>query len=207
MNNKPAFVEASARRSKNMPVKKKKVASKKKATAKKSTAKKTTAKKVAPKKTTRKKIAPKKTTATKKRVATMGELMSKMMGDDFWGSVSEPMEQSQFPKVNISEDKENIKVVADIPGVDPKNIDIKISDDFIEINGWMGEEEEEKKDKFYRYEREVGEFSRGFSLPAIVDYENAEAEIKNGVLHIIIPKLRAGGGKPKTRRVRVRKGK
>lgn len=102
----------------------------------------------------------------------------------FW-----PVKGSIFPKVDISETEDAIKVVANVPGVDPDKIEIEVDNDILTISGKVEKEEEEKDEKFYRFERGYGEFRRQFSLPAKVDSEKVTAKAKNGVLTIILPKV------------------
>ncbi|MCS6789214.1 MAG: Hsp20/alpha crystallin family protein [Patescibacteria group bacterium] len=93
-----------------------------------------------------------------------------------------------FPKVDISETDENIKVIANIPGVDPDKIEIEVNEDTLTIAGQVEKQEEEEGEKFYRFERGYGEFRRQFSLPARINPEKVNAKVKNGVLTIILPK-------------------
>lgn len=93
-----------------------------------------------------------------------------------------------FPKVDISETDEAVKVVANVPGVDPDKIEIEVNDDLLTISGAVEKQQEEKNEKFYRFERGYGEFRRQFGLPAKVDPNKVSAKVKNGVLTIILPK-------------------
>jgi len=95
-----------------------------------------------------------------------------------------------FPKVDVSETDEEIKVVANIPGIDPKKVNIEVGEDYLSLSGTIEKEvtEDDKKSKIYRYEREFGEFRREFALPARVDTGKITARAKNGVLTIVLPK-------------------
>ncbi|HYF10206.1 MAG TPA: Hsp20/alpha crystallin family protein [Candidatus Paceibacterota bacterium] len=94
-----------------------------------------------------------------------------------------------FPKVDVSETDNEIKVVANIPGIDPEKIDIEVGDDYLSLSGKIEKEStDERNGKVYRFEREFGEFRREFSLPARVSKENIVARAKNGVLSITLPK-------------------
>lgn len=106
--------------------------------------------------------------------------------DDLFGSIL-PL-KAVFPKVDISETDENIKVVANIPGVDPDKIEIEANEDTLTISGSVEKEKEEEGEKFYKFERGYGEFRRQFSLPARIDQDKITAKVKNGVLTIILPK-------------------
>jgi len=95
-----------------------------------------------------------------------------------------------FPKVDISETDDELKIVANIPGVDPDKIEIEVHDGILSLSGSVEKESEDKdKDKkYYRYEREYGEFRREFILPRKVVADQISAKAKNGVLTITIPK-------------------
>ena len=94
-----------------------------------------------------------------------------------------------FPKVDVSETDDAIKVVASVPGIDPEKIDIEVGDDYLSLSGKIEKENKDEEDgKVYRYEREYGEFRREFSLPARVNKDGIVAKAKNGVLSITLPK-------------------
>ncbi len=97
---------------------------------------------------------------------------------------------SVFPKVDVSETESEIKVVANIPGIDPDKVNIEVGDDYLSLSGKVENEVrlENKQDKVYRYEREYGEFRREFALPARVKANSIFAKAKNGVLTITLPK-------------------
>jgi HSP20 family protein len=97
---------------------------------------------------------------------------------------------SSFPKVDVAETDAEIRVTANIPGIDPDKIDIEVGADYLSLSGRIDKEssDEDRSGKVYRYEREYGEFRREFSLPARVDKEGIVAKAKNGVLTITLPK-------------------
>jgi len=95
---------------------------------------------------------------------------------------------SLFPKVDVSETDDEIKVVANIPGIDPDKIDIEVGDDYLSLSGKIEKETKDEKGKMYRYEREYGEFRREFALPTRVNKDGIKAVAKNGVLSIRLPK-------------------
>ncbi len=97
-----------------------------------------------------------------------------------------------FPKVDITETEKEIIVTANVPGVSPEDISVEVSDGILSISGQINKEhkEESKDKKYYRFERESGSFSRSFSLPTKVDEKNIEAETKNGVLLVKLPKIK-----------------
>nr|AQQ74984.1 hypothetical protein [uncultured bacterium] len=97
---------------------------------------------------------------------------------------------STFPKVDVSENDKEIRVVANVPGIDPDKLNVEVGDDYLSLSGKIEKEtkDEDKKGKVYRYEREYGEFRREFALPARVKADAITAKSKNGVLTITLPK-------------------
>ncbi|MHB0865411.1 MAG: Hsp20/alpha crystallin family protein [Minisyncoccota bacterium] len=94
-----------------------------------------------------------------------------------------------FPRVDVEETDHEIKVTANVPGIDPKDINVEVGDDYISLSGKIDKEDrEERKGKVYRYEREYGEFRREFALPARVNKDAIVAKSRNGVLTITLPK-------------------
>ena len=97
---------------------------------------------------------------------------------------------SSFPKVDVTETDNEIKVIANVPGIDPNKIEIEVGDDYLSLSGTIEKEvsDKDKNGKVYRVEREFGEFRREFSLPSRVNKDNIVARSKNGVLTITLPK-------------------
>ncbi|HET6936563.1 MAG TPA: Hsp20/alpha crystallin family protein [Candidatus Angelobacter sp.] len=92
------------------------------------------------------------------------------------------------PAVNVFEDEHNITIEADLPGVDDKDLDIRLENNVLTISGERKFENEEKKENFHRIERSYGRFTRSFTLPPTVETENVNAEFNNGVLKITLNK-------------------
>ena len=95
-----------------------------------------------------------------------------------------------FPKVDVEETENEIKVTANVPGIDAENINVEVGDDYLSLSGKIEKEDKskDKQGKVYRYEREFGEFRREFALPARVNKDGIIAKSKNGVLSITLPK-------------------
>lgn len=112
--------------------------------------------------------------------------------DDFWGEpwlASRPeMTAGFWPQVDVTETEKEIKVSAEIPGVEPKDIDVSVENSMLTIKGEKKYEREEKEKGQYRMERSYGSFQRAIELPAEVDESKAKAEFKKGVLRLILPK-------------------
>jgi HSP20 family protein len=104
-----------------------------------------------------------------------------------WGV--RPFNSNGFtPRVNVTEDNENLFVHAEIPGVDKNDIKINITGDLLTISGEKKSEQKDEKKNYYRVERSYGTFSRSFTLPAEVVVDKISADYKDGVLNITLPK-------------------
>ena len=93
------------------------------------------------------------------------------------------------PRVNVSENEKEIKVSAEIPGVDEKDIKVNLDENVLTIQGEKKDEHEEEGDNWYRVERSSGSFQRVITLPSDVDGEKTKAKFKKGVLTIRLPKI------------------
>ncbi|MFQ5688411.1 MAG: Hsp20/alpha crystallin family protein [Candidatus Scalindua sp.] len=123
--------------------------------------------------------------------------MNRML-DNFWDTKSLGMEWR--PSIDIAETDNDIIVKAEIPGVDPKDIDISIVDDTLTIKGEKKEEKEDKSKSYHRVERSYGSFTRRVALPAHVKIDEVEAKDHQGVLEITLPKME----KAKTKKITVK---
>lgn len=92
------------------------------------------------------------------------------------------------PRVDICEEDTRFLISADIPGVDPKDIEVHMDKGILSIRGERKSESEEQQGRFTRVERSHGVFYRRFALPDSADPENISAQGKHGVLEISIPK-------------------
>ena len=92
------------------------------------------------------------------------------------------------PAVDIKEEENRFVIYADLPGVDPKDIEITMDQGVLTLKGERSEETKEEREGYKRVERVSGSFYRRFSLPDTADADRIEAEGKNGVLEITLPK-------------------
>ena len=92
------------------------------------------------------------------------------------------------PAVDIMEEADRFVLHADLPGVNPKDIDITMENGVLSLKGQRVYEDKEETDKYRRVERVRGTFLRRFSLPDAVDAEGISAKSHNGVLEVIVPK-------------------
>lgn len=93
----------------------------------------------------------------------------------------------EFPLLNVWSSSEKAVLEAELPGLDPKDIDISISGDTITLKGERRPEENKEKDSYHRRERSFGKFSRTIKLPFDVDSNKAEARSTKGVLTLDLP--------------------
>jgi len=93
-----------------------------------------------------------------------------------------------MPAVDVSETDKVYEITAELPGMDEKNIEVKLSNGGLIIKGEKQEEKEEKKKDYYLHERSFGSFERSFRMPEGVDTDKIEASFKKGVLTVKLPK-------------------
>ena len=103
------------------------------------------------------------------------------------------------PAVDIQETKDRFIIHADLPGIDPKDIEITVDKDVLTLKGKRQKQSEVKEANYRRVERVSGVFYRSFRLPAAIDAENIQAKGENGVLEITVNRLKA----PEPRRINV----
>lgn len=94
------------------------------------------------------------------------------------------------PTVNTREGEFAYHVDVDLPGVKKEDIKVDLNKGVLTISGERKTKEEVKQEDYYKIETYFGKFSRSFTLPDNVDIENVEAKSDNGVLEIVIPKLK-----------------
>ncbi|BBA69081.1 Hsp20/alpha crystallin family protein [Geobacter sulfurreducens] len=92
------------------------------------------------------------------------------------------------PPVDIFEDENAVIIKAELPGIDQKDIEVRIEDNTLTIRGERKHEEEVRKENYHRVERYYGGFQRSFSIPATIDQEKVRASSDKGVLTITLPK-------------------
>src|SRR5712692_11388095 len=92
------------------------------------------------------------------------------------------------PPVDVYEDEHNITLKLEVPGIEEKDLDIKLENNTLTVRGERKFEKEEKEENFHRIERRYGSFARTFRLPSTVDAEKVEASYDKGLLKITIGK-------------------
>jgi len=121
----------------------------------------------------------------------MNRLFDRFMGQfgmSRFGEWETPSGGPFAPSVDLAETDDEVRVSAELPGLESKDIEISVSGNSLTLKGEKKEEREEKQGTTYRSERYYGSFSRVIPLPCEVDADKAEATYKNGVLTVTLPK-------------------
>ena len=113
--------------------------------------------------------------------------------DRLWDSFLErrpgsTKEDDFLPALDLSETKNELVVKCEVPGMEPKDIDISLSDGMLTIKGEKKLENEEKKANYHLVERSYGAFTRSIQLPKEVHADGISASYKNGILTVTLPK-------------------
>ncbi len=104
------------------------------------------------------------------------------------GEEKDLVSSSWTPTVDIFETEDELVLSAEVPGINEKDIEIKIEDNTLTFRGERKFEKESKEENYHRIERAYGSFFRSFSLPLYINQDTIKAEHLNGVLKIIMPK-------------------
>jgi HSP20 family protein len=104
------------------------------------------------------------------------------------GLIRRGEETEWLPSLDVAETKNELVVKAEVPGMDPKDIDISLSDGMLTIRGEKRQEKEEKEADYHLVERSYGSFTRSVQLPKEVQSDKIGASYKNGILKISLPK-------------------
>ena len=105
-----------------------------------------------------------------------------------WTPFERGIDEAFTPRVDVSETDREIKVSAELPGLDENDIDVTLTRDTLTIKGEKKEEKEDKGKDYYRMERSYGSFTRSIPLPVEVNTDKVEATFKKGVLQVTLPK-------------------
>ena len=121
------------------------------------------------------------------------ERMNRLFDESYRGARGDNADEwalggSWAPAVDIYEQDGNIVMKAELPGVDPKAVDIRLENNTLTLRGERKLDKEVKQDNYHRVERSYGVFSRSFTLPTVVDQGNIKAEYRDGVLQLTLPK-------------------
>jgi HSP20 family protein len=133
---------------------------------------------------------------------TLQDRMNRLFRDSFSEGREESLTTSTFaPAVDVYEDEHNVTLKIEVPGIEEKDIDVRIENNTLTVHGERKFEKEEKEENYRRVERQYGSFTRSFTLPNTVDTENVSANYDKGVLKIKLAKK--AEAKPKQIKVNV----
>lgn len=116
------------------------------------------------------------------------------MFDQLWEGEPAVLPGEWSPAIDISDLNDTIVVKAEVPGIDPKEIQVTLDGQVLTLTGEKKYEKEEKDEKHYRMERAMGFFCRNIRLPAVVEDGHVSATFKDGVLTVRLPKSKAAKG-------------
>jgi HSP20 family protein len=122
--------------------------------------------------------------------STLQDRMNRLFRDSFGpDGREEPLTTTAFaPPVDVYEDEHNITLKIEVPGIEEKDIDVRIENNILTVHGERKFEKEEKEENYRRVERQYGSFTRSFTLPTTVDPENVQANYEKGVLKVKLAK-------------------
>src|SRR4030081_2005387 len=124
--------------------------------------------------------------------SSLQDQINRLFNDVFERPADESNLTSWAPAVDIFETEHELVVKADLPDIDPKDLDIRVENNILSIRGERKFEKKVSEDKYLRVEHAYGSFSRSFSLANTVNSEAIKADYQNGVLTLTIPKREEG---------------
>jgi HSP20 family protein len=134
--------------------------------------------------------------------ATLQDRINRVFRESYTGGQDESLTTSTFsPAVDVYEDEHKVTLKIEVPGIDEKDIDVRVENNTLTVHGERKIEKEEKEENYLRVERQYGGFTRTFNLPTTVDTDNVSATYDKGVLKISLPKK--AEAKPKQIKVQV----
>jgi HSP20 family protein len=135
--------------------------------------------------------------------STIQDRMNRLFRDSYGDEGrEEALTNTAFaPPVDVYEDEHNVTLKIEVPGIDEKDIDVRIENNTLTVHGERKFEKDEKEENYRRVERQYGSFTRTFTLPNTVDHENVQADYDKGVLKVKLAKK--AEAKPKQIKVNV----
>ena len=134
-------------------------------------------------------------------LASLRESMDKLFDELFTRRPRGQAEVAWAPAVEVFKTDNDVMVRAELPGIDPKNVEITVTQDTLTLKGEARVDREDKARNYYRRELRYGSFLRSIQLPSDVKGDQATASYKNGILEIRVPKSERA--KPKSVKVEV----
>src|SRR5579863_840565 len=134
--------------------------------------------------------------------SSLQDRINRVFRESYSGSQHDSLTTSSFaPAVDVYEDEHKVSLTIDVPGIDEKDIDVRVENNTLTVHGERKIEKEEKEENYRRVERQYGSFTRTFTLPQTVDTENVSATYEKGVLKVTLPKK--AEAKPKQIKVNI----
>ena len=134
--------------------------------------------------------------------STLQDRMNRLFHDSFGDGREEALSTTAFaPAVDVYEDEQHVTLKIEVPGIDEKDIDVRIENNTLTVHGERKFEKDEKEENYRRVERQYGSFTRTFTLPNTVETENVSANYDKGVLKIKLAKK--AEAKPKQIKVNI----
>ena len=127
-----------------------------------------------------------------RNLVTVQDRMNRIFEEAFRGAPRGTEEEwalggAWAPAVDIYEHEGNLVLKAELPGIDPKDVDVQVENNVLTLRGERKFDAEVKREEYHRVERAYGTFSRSFTLPNVIDTAKIKAEFKDGVLGVTLP--------------------
>lgn len=122
------------------------------------------------------------------RFFNIREDFDNVMRDFLRGFSGPSLSRELFPLADVKEDEDKYTVTVEVPGIDKKDLKIKVKDNSLLVEGEKKEEAREEKESYLRVERSYGNFRRSFSFESELDTKKVNAEFKDGILTVTLPK-------------------
>ena len=134
--------------------------------------------------------------------SSVQDRLNRLFNASFNEGKDESLSTSSFaPAVDVYEDEHNVTLKIEVPGIDEKDIDVRIENNTLTVHGERKLEKDEKEENYRRIERQYGSFTRTFTLPTTVDTESVSANYEKGILKVKLAKK--AEAKPKQIKVNV----
>src|SRR6516164_4608137 len=140
-----------------------------------------------------------------RELSALQNRMSRLFEEQYGTGREESLTAGSFvPPVDIYEDEHSLQLKLEVPGIEQKDLDVKVENNVLTVSGERKFEKEEKEENFRRVERRYGSFTRSFTLPNTVNPEDVSANYENGILKIKLGKR--AEAKPKQIKVNIGEG-
>lgn len=123
-----------------------------------------------------------------RELSTLQDRINRAFRESRTGEDDSLTTSSFAPAVDVYEDEHQVSLKIEVPGIDEKDIDVRVENNTLTVHGERKIEKEEKEENYRRVERHYGTFTRTFTLPQTVDTEKVAATYDKGVLKIALPK-------------------